>query len=79
LLISQNILKPFVYLSPIHYVPERKKGIGILLALFIGYIIGILTAPKSGKEMREDIKGTMNKSKEKMSDVVDKAVDKTKN
>jgi len=57
---------------------ENKKGLGIILALFSGYIIGILTAPKSGKEMREDIKGVIGKSKEKISDVVDKTVDKTK-
>ena len=57
---------------------ENKKVMGIICALFIGYIIGILTAPKSGMEMREDIKGVIGKSKEKISDVVDKTVDKTK-
>jgi gas vesicle protein len=50
----------------------------IFWILAIGYLIGILTAPKSGKEMREDIKGILGKSKEKISDVVDKTVDKTK-
>ncbi len=34
----------------------KKFAIGTLLAAAIGYIAGILTAPKSGKETREDIK-----------------------
>lgn len=33
----------------------RKLAIGALLAGAVGYVTGILTAPKSGKETREDI------------------------
>lgn len=33
----------------------RKIAVGALLAGAVGYITGILTAPKSGKETREDI------------------------
>lgn len=33
----------------------RKLAIGALLAGVVGYVTGILTAPKSGKETREDI------------------------
>jgi len=33
----------------------RKIAIGALLAGAVGYLAGILTAPKSGKETREDI------------------------
>lgn len=38
---------------------DKRTGrfaIGALLAGFIGYVAGILTAPKSGKETRQDIK-----------------------
>lgn len=34
---------------------DRKLAIGAALAGAVGYITGILTAPKSGKETREDI------------------------
>jgi gas vesicle protein len=40
---------------------DKRTGrfaFGALLAGIIGYIAGILTAPKSGKETREDIKDT---------------------
>ena len=33
----------------------RKFAIGALLAGAVGYVTGILTAPKSGKETRQDI------------------------
>lgn len=33
----------------------RRIAIGALLAGAVGYVTGILTAPKSGKETREDI------------------------
>jgi gas vesicle protein len=35
--------------------PGRKLAIGALLAGAAGYIAGILTAPKSGKETREEL------------------------
>jgi gas vesicle protein len=34
----------------------KKFAIGALLAAAAGYVAGLLTAPKSGKETREDIK-----------------------
>lgn len=34
----------------------KKFAIGALVAAGVGYLAGILTAPKSGKETREDIK-----------------------
>ncbi len=40
-----------------------KWAIGALLAGVAGYIGGILTAPKSGKETREDIKDSATKAK----------------
>jgi gas vesicle protein len=36
----------------------ERFAIGALLAGIVGYIAGILTAPKSGKETRKDIKDT---------------------
>jgi len=36
----------------------KKFAIGTLIAGAAGYLAGILTAPKSGKETREDIKDT---------------------
>ncbi len=39
----------------------KKFGLGILIGAVAGVIAGLLTAPKSGKETREDLK---NKAKE---------------
>lgn len=41
----------------------KKFALGTLFAAAAGYIAGILTAPKSGKETREDIKETAVKGK----------------
>ncbi|HJP96245.1 MAG TPA: YtxH domain-containing protein [Candidatus Saccharimonadales bacterium] len=40
----------------------KRFALGTLFAAAAGYIAGILTAPKSGKETRADIKETANKS-----------------
>ena len=40
---------------------NKKWAIGALVAAVVGYLAGILTAPKSGKETREDIKDTANR------------------
>jgi gas vesicle protein len=40
---------------------NKKWAIGAVVAGAAGYIAGILTAPKSGKETREDIKDTANR------------------
>lgn len=39
----------------------KKLAIGTVLAAGAGYVAGILTAPKSGKETRKDIKVAANK------------------
>ncbi|HEY5549928.1 MAG TPA: YtxH domain-containing protein [Candidatus Saccharimonadales bacterium] len=46
----------------------RKIAIGALLAGAVGYITGILTAPKSGQETREDLA-------EKVSELKDEAAE----
>lgn len=38
----------------------KKLAIGSTIAAVAGYVAGILTAPKSGKETRNDIKQTAN-------------------
>jgi gas vesicle protein len=40
---------------------SRKWAIGAVLAGVAGFIAGILTAPKSGKETREDLKNNANR------------------
>jgi gas vesicle protein len=39
----------------------KKLAIGTAIAAVAGYVAGILTAPKSGKETREDIKDVTTK------------------
>lgn len=39
----------------------KKVAIGAAIAGAVGYVAGILTAPQSGKETREDIKENVNK------------------
>jgi gas vesicle protein len=41
----------------------KKIAIGAAIAAAAGYITGLLTAPKSGKETRDDIKNTAVKGK----------------
>lgn len=41
----------------------KKVAVGAAVAGLVGYAVGILTAPKSGKETREDIKHTATKAK----------------
>ncbi len=65
-------------------VKEKKEGIssflGILISLltgiFVGFIAGILFAPKPGKEIRKDIKDKseelLKKSKESVTDTIGK-------
>ncbi len=40
---------------------NKKFAVGALIGAAVGVIAGILTAPKSGKETRKDIKDTANK------------------
>lgn len=39
-----------------------KWAVGTLIAAVVGYLAGILTAPKSGKETRKDIKSAANRA-----------------
>ncbi len=41
----------------------RKVALGAAIAGAVGYVAGILTAPKSGKETREDVKNAASKAK----------------
>ena len=68
-------------------IPEEgKEGISyplgilisILTGLFVGFIIGILFAPKPGKEIRKDIKDKSEEFVEKSKKSVTDTVDKTK-
>ena len=40
-----------------------KWAAGALAAGLVGYVAGVLTAPKSGKETRQDIKSAVSKAK----------------
>jgi gas vesicle protein len=40
----------------------KRFAVGTLVAAAAGYVTGILTAPKSGKETRQDIKDTTEKT-----------------
>jgi gas vesicle protein len=40
---------------------NKKLAIGAAVGVVTGFLAGILTAPKSGKETRRDIKNTANK------------------
>ncbi len=44
-------------------VTKKDVAVGALVAGVAGYLAGILTAPKSGKETRQDIKNTAVKAK----------------
>ncbi|HZP55719.1 MAG TPA: YtxH domain-containing protein [Candidatus Saccharimonadales bacterium] len=50
----------------------KKIAIGALVAGAVGYVAGLLTAPKSGKETREDIS-------DKVHEVKDEAVEQLQN
>lgn len=41
----------------------KKVAIGAAVAGVVGYVAGVLTAPKSGKETRQDIRDTATKAK----------------
>lgn len=41
----------------------KKWAVGAAVAGIAGYVAGVLTAPKSGKETRSDIKNTANQAK----------------
>lgn len=63
----------------------KKIAIGSAIAGVVGFLAGILTAPKSGKETREDIKDTADKGVDeaekdfkKLQDEIDKVISQAK-
>lgn len=63
----------------------KRFAIGSAIMAGLGYIAGILTAPKSGKETREDVKNTAIKAKteaekelKKLHSEVSKQLDRAK-
>lgn len=59
---------------------ERNGNLlkGLLIGGFIGAVVGILYAPKSGKETREDIVRTTNDLVSRVKDEYEKAVERSK-
>ncbi len=69
---------------------NRNFALGTILAAGLGYIAGILTAPKSGRETRQDIQSAAVKAKaeaekklknlhSELSDLIDKGKQNAKN
>jgi len=54
---------------------KNKFALGALIAAATGFAAGLLTAPKSGKETRNDIKDAANKTKDTVVDEAEKAKD----
>lgn len=50
-----------------------KFVLGALIAGAVGYIAGVLTAPKSGKETREDIKVVAKKVQAELTEITEHA------
>lgn len=57
----------------------RKLAIGALLAAAAGYVAGILTAPKSGKETRKDLADKAEDLKETAEEQLEHAHDELTN
>lgn len=55
-----------------------KFPLGAVIGLAAGVVAGILTAPKSGKETRADIKHKAGELKDGAEKAVDKVVDEAK-
>lgn len=49
---------------------KGKFALGALFGAAIGMVAGILTAPKSGKETREDLKVKANEAKDKANKAI---------
>ena len=47
-----------------------KKLLGLVAAAGVGYVAGLLFAPKSGKETRSDIKSKLDNLKETTSEKI---------
>lgn len=58
---------------------QKRFVLSTIIAAIGGYLVGILTAPKSGKETRKDIKDTAVKSVKKAEAQLQKATDEITN
>lgn len=56
---------------------SRRFAIGAVVGLAAGVIAGMLTAPKSGRETRADLKQRANDLKDKANDKAEHVTDKT--
>lgn len=56
----------------------KRLAIGSTVAAVAGYVAGILTAPKSGKETRADIKKTAEKDLKNLHTDLDKVINEAK-
>jgi gas vesicle protein len=54
------------------------KIISVLAAAVGGFVAGVLLAPKSGKETREDLKGKADSIKQKSTESFDRASEEVK-
>ncbi|WP_070121325.1 YkuS family protein [Bacillus marinisedimentorum] len=57
----------------------KQMGMGALAGGVVGYVAGMLLAPKSGKQMRNDIAEKTQQAKEKTANARDSVKEKTEN
>jgi len=55
---------------------KSKVALGVIIGAAAGVVAGFLTAPKSGKETRADIKRKAHELKDDAADKIDQAKDK---
>ncbi|HLB66142.1 MAG TPA: YtxH domain-containing protein [Candidatus Saccharimonadales bacterium] len=58
---------------------SKKFALGTIFAAIGGYVAGVLTAPKSGKETRQDIKNVTEAELQKVRQELDEVLVKAKN
>lgn len=56
---------------------SKRFALGAVVGLAAGVIAGMLTAPKSGRETRDDIKHRANELKHKANETAEHVTDKT--
>ncbi len=52
---------------------KQSNGLGLVIGAIIGGIAGLLFAPKTGKETREDVKKVLKDSEVKFKETTEKA------
>ncbi|MFI3210846.1 MAG: YtxH domain-containing protein [Peptostreptococcaceae bacterium] len=57
---------------------KNRKGRYLIFGAIFGFFIGLLFAPKKGRELREDIKETVNDIKENPKETVDNTISNIK-